>query len=261
MVSEQLQTVVFSLAINYDKIAMNNMKKRNLSLCLLISLSYCFILPSTTVADTTSNDNYSIDVENIDTNPQQPILHKHPPKKRQNDVTAKNNAVQKMDETISLTISQTTINYGILTPTNPSLRIVEISIGKTISGIQVFTYEDHPLTWTTQDTEKTTIPDTSCDNGSCSQSIAAPWDRTTTYGFGYRCDSSESNICDKQFNESKDYRRYLSESGQEAMVSLLITQTNEKKVKATITNKINISATQTTGNYNNTITYLAIPNF
>ena len=108
---------------------------------------------------------------------------------------------------------------------------------------------------------KDTIQDTTCDNGSCTPDIAALWANTLTYGFGYRCDSIDTNLCDQQLSTSNYFKPYPSEALNQSATAVLTTLTKKSQNTGTVTEKVNISGTQKTVSYNNSITYLAIPNF
>jgi hypothetical protein len=159
------------------------------------------------------------------------------------------------DNSLSIGLSQNTIDYGILSSTNPVIRTSNIFSSDTYLGGEILSYEDHPLTTETNDI----IQNTSCDNGTCSPEIAAVWTNTLTYGFGYRCDSSEKAICDIQFSAPDYFKPFADITTDHTPEPIMFT--GKGKSRATITYKVNISGTQKAGGYYNSITYLAIPNF
>jgi hypothetical protein len=230
-----------------------------LSLILLFSSSlFAFRLAKLTFADTVSNDNYSIDVGNIDTNPQ-PKPHTQVLGinniKISDFTTGPNYTVIAPANSFTLGLSQNTIDYGILSSTNPVIRTSDIFLTDPHLGGEVLSYENHPLALSARDS----IQDTSCDNGVCTPEIAAPWVNTLTYGFGYRCDSSEKNVCDVQFSPSSYFKPYADLILNHTPEAVMTTVKGQSRT--TITYKVNISGTQKTGGYYNSITYLAIPNF
>jgi len=211
-------------------------------------------------ADTISNDNYSIDVGNIDTNPQPTS---HPQALITNNIktneftTGPNYTIDTSNDSFSIKLSQDTIDYGILTSTNPVIRTSKISFSNTTFRAEILTHEDHPLLLT----PKNLIQNTTCDNGACSPEIAALWTNTLTYGFGYRCDSQSAHVCDSQFSETNYFKQYSNDSINQNLVPILFSDPEKTDTKATITDKVNISGTQKAGAYYNSITYLAVPNF
>lgn len=228
-------------------------------LCLIAYFSF-YLFPPAATADTVSNTNYSIDVDTIDTNPQ-PSPHQQVLGITNIDAkdftTGPNYTSTPSNDSFSINISQDTIDYGILTSTNPVIRTSQISFSNPQSGAEILTYEDTPLQLST----KEIIQNTTCDNGLCTPITAALWTNTLTYGFGYRCDSQNGNSCDPQFSTSNSFKQYPDTLENQPLTPLLVSNQNAEATKATITNKVNISGTQKSGNYYNSITYLAIPNF
>lgn len=230
---------------------------------LVILSSLCGIFPENVIGNSISNDNYSIDVNTIDTNPQPTT----PPQKHQvlgissyvpnYFTTGPDYKVNTSNASLTFETSQNLIDYGILSSTNPVIRTSELSLSSPDLGGQIISYEDNPLSTTTNDV----IQNTTCDNGSCSPDIPAPWVNTLTYGFGYRCDSEMNETCDTQFSNA-DYFKPYSVDSENQLPETIVTSTNGgSSTKATITYKVNISGTQKTGGYYNNLTYMAIPNF
>lgn len=154
------------------------------------------------------------------------------------------------------TVSQTLIDFGTLYPTNPVIRTATLTVSKTaVTGYSVITSEDHPLKATTS-----TITDTTCDNGSCSESVSSLWTNTLTYGFGYRCDNLIGTDCSADFSK-KDFYKQFSDDSKTETNQVVMAGTSGREKKAQISYKVNISATQAPGSYGNTITYIASPTF
>ncbi len=156
-------------------------------------------------------------------------------------------------------ISQTLIDYGILSTTNPVSRTNILTLYNAFpNGYSVTLFENHSLT---NQASLSTIPDTTCDTGTCSEQNPAPWNNILTYGFGYRCDNA-SNItaCSNDFYNSNYYKQFPNISNSQ-IPQILMSGANIGDAKARITYKVNVSRTQTIGFYNNAITFVATPNF
>ena len=153
-------------------------------------------------------------------------------------------------------ISNTNIDFGTLTATNPVTRtnVLTVTNGSAY-GYQVTASENHPLS---SFASGATIPDTACDSGPCTPSTSGPWTSTLTYGFGYRCDNVSGTDCASGFSDSTYYKPFdASPSAQ-----VVMTGNNAGRNKqCQITYKVNISGTQVAGTYTNTITYIATPTF
>jgi hypothetical protein len=231
------------------------------ALCSTLFISYLSLPASSSLqvkADTVSNENYSIDVNTIDTDPgptpKAEILGTRTVQIKQ-FTTGPNYTVNASNDSLAITLSQNTIDYGILSSTNPVIRTSGISFSNPAAGAEVLAYENNPP----QSALNDTIPNTTCDNGLCSPLLSAVWTNTLTYGFGYRCDSKDT-ACDPQFGTSNYFKQYATESDGQPLIILSSTK-RSGTTNATITDKINISGTQKAGGYYNSITYLAVPNF
>ena len=162
----------------------------------------------------------------------------------------------------SFSVSENLIDYGQLLPTDPVTRTNTLSVSPgTATGYTVQAFENHSLK---HSSSEAFIPDTTCDNGICTTTVAQPWNGTLTYGFGYRCDpqtqlktsdTSTTNPCVDGFVDASAFRQFSREN--EPQVLAQATDTTS----AQISYKINISGAQAAGFYNSSITFLAVPNF
>ncbi len=156
-------------------------------------------------------------------------------------------------------ISQTQIDFGTLTPTNPITRTNTLTISNgSANGYQVTAFENHQLL---NPANGMTIPDTTCDNGLCTETTSAQWSNTLTYGFGYRCDNVTGSDCATGFTNSSYYKQFADASLNESPQSVMVGTNVGRSKKVQITYKVNISGTQPAGTYTNTITYVATPTF
>ncbi len=158
----------------------------------------------------------------------------------------------------TFSLSNALIDFGLLSPTNSVTRTSTITISSTASGYQLVVYENHPL----RSTANAVIPNTTCDNGSCTEITGAPWTNTLTYGFGYRCDNVAGTNCEASFAQADYFKQFTDYSKKQASPQIVMKATApNQKAKSEITYKVNISGTQRPGAYSNRITYLATPSF
>ncbi|MBI4092004.1 MAG: hypothetical protein HY427_02260 [Candidatus Levybacteria bacterium] len=176
----------------------------------------------------------------------------------------------------TFSISTTDINFGALVPGEPVIRdnTLTISQGST-SGYQVTVQEDHPLRISSTNTPaspseaphrlvqgeagRADIPDTTCDAGNCSHTQGAAWTSPLTYGLGYRCDNVSGSDCNSGFASKNFYKRFASaEAGETAHVVMSSANVGRNR-EGKITYKVNISASQPAGVYQNIIEYIATP--
>lgn len=169
----------------------------------------------------------------------------------------------------SLSVSNTLIDFGVLSPTNPVTRTTTLTISNTnASSYQVTASENHQLI---VNRTGAVIPDTTCDNGNCNQTRAGEWSNTLTYGFGYRCDSisvassgTSTQTCvtgDSSFSSNMSHFKQFADASKKETSQVVVKGGKGKSQKATVTYKVNIPSSQATGNYTNAVTYVATPNF
>lgn len=155
----------------------------------------------------------------------------------------------------SFTISDISINFGTLTVQTPSTdtNTLKVSSGGA-GGYKVTAQENHPL----QNTQSITIPDTTCDAGTCSESSANVWSLNTTYGFGFNMSGDD---IPSDFVDSTYFRQFADASIPEGPQTVMSSSNVGKSRESTVTYKANISGTQASGIYRNIITYIATPTY
>lgn len=159
----------------------------------------------------------------------------------------------------SFSVSQSQIDFGLLSPTNPVTRNAIVSISnRSAQGYSVSASEDHPLRVSASGQ---IIPDTTCDNGGCSDTASSTWSNALTYGFGYRCDTIGTNDCASGFTSDQSYKQFADESLGESPQAIMAGATNGQNRQVKITYKVNVAGSQAPGSYQNTITFIAVPSF
>ncbi|HZE87781.1 MAG TPA: hypothetical protein VE090_06315 [Methylomirabilota bacterium] len=196
-----------------------------------------------------TNPHYTIENQDINILPFQTIPTKtptQPPFMPPPLATGENYTVEtNQPEGLSFSISEELIDLGKLTATNPVIRKTSLTT-KSAYGYRIEATEDHPLLLDT----KTAIPDTTCDNGSCSELTDALWTDTLTYGFGYHT----SAMADDSFKQFTDVSKNES-------LQTIIQAGNTINKQTDVTYKVTISRTQQAGAYHNVVTYILTPNY
>lgn len=162
-----------------------------------------------------------------------------------------------IDSPFTFSLSESVIDFGILSATNPVTRNTILTVRNPSGGYNVVGYENHPLLAPSG----SRINDTTCDNGSCSEITSALWTNTLTYGFGYRCDNVIGNDCDLGFATADYFKQFADVSKKEHPQTIMTGTVPGQKRQGKVTYKVNISGTQQPGTYINTITYIAAPGF
>lgn len=205
-----------------------------------------------------SNDDYILQLDNLD------IAPHTPPAGKNNAIETTSKLPVKKQLPFVFSISQTLIDYSTLSPTNPIKRSNELSVSKgSANGYSIIAFEDKELSGGTplSGASSVFIPDTTCDNGQCSQISSGPWTNPLTYGFGYRCDNVKGMDCASGFSEPELYKQFANASMSETPQKIAISSDTESKKTIRITYKLNIPGTQPFALYSNTITFIAVPNF
>lgn len=156
-------------------------------------------------------------------------------------------------------ISETLIDFGKLSPTSLTTRTntLTVSAGSSI-GYSVVASENHPLT---AKNPEIIIPNTTCDNGLCNEKIAAIWENSLTYGFGYRCDNLSEIACEESFLKVGFFRSFADESKSQTPQLVMSSMASTKKANAKVTYQVNVAGNQLPKWYSNLITFIATPNF
>lgn len=164
----------------------------------------------------------------------------------------------KRSDFFTFSISPELVDFGPLDPTNPVLRKSTLRITSAdANGYAIYASENHSPAAVTG----TSIPNTSCDDGNCSQTIASLWTNVLTYGFGYRCESKEPNRCVSGFENADTFMRFSDESLKESPSLVLFSRGRKGDEQASITYKMTVAQNQEKALYQNVVTYIAIPAF
>lgn len=157
----------------------------------------------------------------------------------------------------AFSISSFFVDFGPITPGTPITRTNTLTVSNgSAYGYQVLAFENHPLRVSSSGVS---IPDTTCDGGSCSEVTASAWTSVLTYGFGYRCDNVTGTDCNSGFSTGTYYKQFANNESSETAQSVMSSSNVGRNRKVQITYKANISASQAAGEYNNIITYIATP--
>lgn len=216
------------------------------------------VLPQTAKAENFDSSGYSIEGEilpgAVTPTPEISQMDQNSPSDSSNYVVR--SGYGEKTSPFSLQTSQNMIEYESLTPTDAITRTTIVSIHSGPHyGYTLFLSEDHPL-----QAGKNLIPDTTCDNGSCSEDIPAPWTSALTYGLGYRCDDETGSVpiksgsgCQTRFQDETEFLQ-IPKKPQEVMKNIV-----GGFDRSEMTFKLNISGAQPSAVYTNQVTYIALP--
>ncbi len=156
----------------------------------------------------------------------------------------------------SFQISRVAIDLGTLTPNTHNTASHNLTITtRGAGGYSVYAYELHPLR---HSNGSTTIPDTTCNAGTCSQTTAGIWTTLTVPGFGY---NMTGNDVPAAFVDSTYYKQFADNSLAEAMQIVMSSSNIASNRTATVTYKAGVSGTQAAGNYQTGVSFVAVPGY
>jgi hypothetical protein len=157
----------------------------------------------------------------------------------------------------SFAISSLFIDFGPLTPGAPVIRTNNLTISNgSAYGYNVLALENHPLR---ANASGVSIPDTTCDTGTCNEQSSAAWVNLTTFGFGYRCDNVSGTDCQSGFASATDFKHFASSESAELAQPIMQGINVGRNIESQVTYKVNVSAVQPAGQYENSITFIAVP--
>lgn len=156
----------------------------------------------------------------------------------------------------AFSISQTAIDLGVLTPNVHNTASHNLTVTtRGAGGYNVYAYELHPLR---HSGGTYTIPDTTCDAGTCTQVAAGVWTNTAIPGFGYNMTGQDIN---PNFTNSTYFKQFADNNASEAMQSVMSSANVGTNRTATVTYKAGVNGSQAAGNYQTGIVFIAVPGY
>jgi hypothetical protein len=159
-------------------------------------------------------------------------------------------------DTFGFRLSSVAIDLGTLTPNVHSTASHNIGITtRGAGGYTVYAYELHPLR---HSNGTTTIADTTCNAGTCTQTTAGVWTTQTIPGFGF---NMSGNDVAADFTNSTYFRQFADRSSAETMQAIMSSSNIAANRVATVTYKAGVSGNQAAGNYQTGVVFVAVPGY
>lgn len=163
--------------------------------------------------------------------------------------------IYQIDE-FSFIISRTAIDLGILTPGIFGTGSHTLTITtKGAGGYTVYAYELHPLR---REQASEEIPDTTCDNGLCTETTAEVWVNPANDGFGF---NMTGNDIPADFINSTYFRQFADQEGGEPMQVVMSSPNIANQRQSTVTYQAAATGNQAAGNYQTGVAYVAVPGY
>ena len=156
---------------------------------------------------------------------------------------------------LSFEISTLDLNFGSLVPNIGTTLANTLTISTPYGhGYEITVSENRPLT----NFIGQTIPDTVCDSGTCSETASGLWTQNSTFGFGLNASGVGAS---GYFSTSNHYRQFANRATGEIPQIIASENTPVKDHSTQVTYKINVSSFQPEGEYQNAITFTAVPKY
>jgi len=108
------------------------------------------------------------------------------------------------------------------------------------------------------------IPDTTGDNGTATESTSDEWTTASNNGFGYSLENASGTDAAFTYNESSrtfSAKQFADMAGSETKQTIMSNSGPVSGSSIYVCYRLSVSGTQTAGDYWNTITYIATPQF
>jgi len=161
----------------------------------------------------------------------------------------------------SFTVSNSVIEFDVLSADQPKTDSTTLTVSAGGSGgYQVTAEENHEMMIYSVGA---LIPDVTGDNNDITEDIAKEWTKDTTYGFGYSLYGHDvvTPFPTAAPPSYTDFKQFANSDKDESPKVLMLSSRVGKNRTATVVYKINISAIQAAGRYQNVITYIATPTY
>lgn len=153
----------------------------------------------------------------------------------------------------SFSLSSLAIDLGTLSPNTFATASHTITVSTPGQGYSVTTFETSKLT---KVGGSATIPDTTCDAGTCTETSATPWITATNNGFGYNV-TGDDHATD--FVSATYFRPFPDNSMSETPAPIMTSSVAGKNRVGTVNYQVSPSSGQAGGTYQTQVIYIATP--
>lgn len=123
------------------------------------------------------------------------------------------------------------------------------------SGYSVYAFAEAPLHLADG---SATIPDTLCDLGGCSESVAGLWTDASQAGFGFNVSGDDAAA---DFINGNYFRQFANHAASESMQVIMGSNNVALDRTATVTYQAAMPGNQAAGNYQTSIVFVAVPGY
>jgi len=151
--------------------------------------------------------------------------------------------------------TSSTVPFGTISPNTFYIGCQDLIVATNAGGgYTLSSREDTPL----KTVSAITIPDTTCDGGTCTESVGAAWTNANNNGFGHTCRNQVNNDCDSSYSNGTNFRQFANMQGGETPQNIMASST---PASATGRVKFRVSAGQAAGAYTTLVSYTIYATF
>lgn len=159
-------------------------------------------------------------------------------------------------DNFSFRITDVSVELGELAPNTHTTATHDLIVStKGAGGYYVYAYEKNPLRHIEGASD---IPDTACNAGTCTISTAGVWNNQSVQGFGFNMSGDDVPA---DFIDSTYFRPFADDSASDPMQIVMSSNNVGQNRTATVTYKAGITGSQSAGDYQTTVSYVAVPGY
>lgn len=159
-------------------------------------------------------------------------------------------------QTFGFRIDETAIDLGELTAGVHNSASNQLTITtRGAGGYTIYAYEEKPLT---HSNDSDTIADTTCNAGSCDETIAGVWTDQDVPGFGFNVTGNDAAA---DFLDGTYFRQFADRSSAEEMQVVMSDADIASAETGTITYQVGIDGNTAAGNYQTGVVFVAVPGY
>jgi hypothetical protein len=152
----------------------------------------------------------------------------------------------------SIATTATSVPFGIISPNTFYQGCQDLIVSTNAGNGYSVTVQESSAMRTVDG--RFSIPDTTCDGGTCSESTAAAWTNATKNGFGHTCANQSMHDCNAAYASGVNFRQAANLAAGETAQSVMSSST-AATATGRVKYRLSTSAAQPAGKYTTIISY------
>jgi hypothetical protein len=158
----------------------------------------------------------------------------------------------------SIATTATSVPFGIISPNTFYQGCQDLIVSTNAGNGYSVTVQESSAMRTVDG--RFSIPDTTCDGGTCTESVAAAWTNATKNGFGHTCANQSMHDCNAAYSSGTNFRQVANISAGETAQSVMSSST-AATATGRVKYRLSTGAAQPAGTYTTIITYTILGTF